>query len=233
MGAIHGKSSVVMKDGFNLSLYLQDIEFSRTIGEAEKTTLSSTAKEFIPGLGETTLSGNGFYDGEVLAVDEVLEAALLLATNTWTHFPNGDTKGNRGKAISGIHTTYSINNTFDDLVKISFAGRGNTALYSVVSLQPLATISTTTTTTGVDNTIQTTSGGQLFIQVEAVTGTIDYQLQDSADNINFADIGTGSLSTDSVSQIDTIAGTIRRYTRLVLTLGGGESIKAQFSLNRG
>jgi hypothetical protein len=229
----HGKGTVVIKDGFNFSPYLQDVDIATTISEHESTCLADTiAKRFIPGLEEATLSANGLYDGDVGKVNDIIQAAKMNTSNVWTVFGGGDELGAKGTAINGIFTSYGVQVSFSDLVKMTVAGRANTPAYEITSLLPLSTKTITTTTTGVDNAVSTANGALVFLQIENVTGNITYAIQDSADNISFAQIATGTLATDLVSVISTIAGTIRRYVRVVLTLDGGESITAQISIAR-
>lgn len=98
---------------------------------------------------------------------------------------------------------------------------------SVLNLIPVASISATANGTGVD--LQPYHG-QMAIVVDAKNSsgtlpTLDVKLQDSADNSSFADISPAVAITQvttvaSVQKLVVNVQSIRRYVRIVQTLGG-------------
>lgn len=82
--------------------------------------------------------------------------------------------------------------------------------------------------TGVDlTTVSTTFGAQTYLQVFAFTGTdVTIKVQDSADNVSFADVTglsfTAVTTAPGAQRVATSSGaTIRRYVRAVTTTSGG------------
>jgi hypothetical protein len=232
--AIHGKGSKIIKDGFNLSCYLQDASVDTTISSHDTSTMCDEYyKTFIPGIEEFTVSGNGFFDGDPDKINEIIQSKKWSVDNIWTLFRGSDAIGNSGEAFTGLLTAIGVQQTYSDLIKMTLSGSGTGELFNVVSLMPLSTKTTTYYSTPVDNLASSASGGVCFIQLEAVTGgTCYYDIEDSADNVSFATIAAGDLITDLTSIRHDIAGTIRRYVRVTVTIGGGKTFRGQVSLAR-
>jgi hypothetical protein len=70
----------------------------------------------------------------------------------------------------------------------------------------------------------------LVIQTGAVTGSIDWKVQDSADNSTFADVaGLTVAQITAANKINTLTfvpGQVRRYIKLVGTIGTGPVLVA-------
>lgn len=88
------------------------------------------------------------------------------------------------------------------------------------------TDTTATNGTGIDDTVTSTAfGGQAYLHTTAFTGTsYTPKLQDSADNVTFADLAGASFAAVTVGGVATswqriaFTGTVRRYVR-VATIG--------------
>ena len=77
---LHGKGSKVLIDEFDLSAYFNSLDVAQTIETAETTGFGATAKSYIPGLQDATLSLSGMFSQETDGSDEELEAVLGSAT---------------------------------------------------------------------------------------------------------------------------------------------------------
>ena len=74
----------------------------------------------------------------------------------------------------------------------------------------------------VDGLAATTNGGMAFLQVTAAGGVWAIAIQDSANDSTFATIATFTSNGSSITQEAlAIAGTIRRYTRVLFTRTSG------------
>jgi hypothetical protein len=231
----HGKSTEVFANGYDLTAYLSSIETSKTCDTAETTCFGSTAKSYVAGVNDATLSGEGLFDGDSNAVDQVLEAALGLEYTEWCWFPAGDTYGNYGYGMTTINTTYAINATIDDAVKVSVEGQSNVGAERLLSLRALAqTSGSNWTGTANNNGAASTAGGSAYLQVTQCTGTIEVSIRHSTDN--FAADDTELVAFTAVtargSERKTFTGTVKQYVRGYATIAGGESITFQVGIHR-
>jgi hypothetical protein len=93
------------------------------------------------------------------------------------------------------------------------------------------TDTTATNGTSIDNGAATALGAQFYLHVIAITGTsVTVTMQDSADNVSFANITGGVFAAAAVAGAQRIAvtGNVRRYVRAITT---GTFTNAQFVVN--
>jgi hypothetical protein len=230
----HGKSTTVYANGCKLTDYLNSIETSISADTAETTTFGLTAKTYVAGVKDATLSGEGFFDGSAGAVDEVLAAALASESVEWTWYPQGDTLNNYGYAMLGINTNYTVTSTIDDAAKISVESQSIVGAERVQSLHALATRTSTWTGTTQDNGALSSNGGSAYLQVTAATGTIEVSIRHSDDDFDADDeeLVAFTAVTGVTSQRVTFTGTVNRYVRGTATLAGGESITFNMAIHR-
>jgi len=119
-------------------------------------------------------------------------------------------------------TQFSTSSAVADVVTASITTQNTGPLGAGVVVATQAAITTTGNGTGVDNAVATTGGAVAHLHVSAFSGlTSDtITVQDSADNSSFATIGTFAVVTGATYQRLNIAGTVRRYTRVVDTCVG-------------
>lgn len=103
----------------------------------------------------------------------------------------------------------------------------------------LRTDTASTNGTGIDTAASAAFGAQAYLQVTAFTGTdCTVKIQDSADNVTFADIaglGFTQITAGPASQriATSNTATIRRYIRAVtVTTGGFTSITFSVAINK-
>ena len=205
----------------------------------DSTTWGDNSHEYVHTLRDHVAAFSGFFDGTVTTGLDALFAAALGSDNSpimiW--LPAGDGGGNRGYGIVADETSYEIADEVDGLIEVSAEMQGN-GWYDGIMLTGKATFTSTNTGTARDGGAASTTGGDGFLEVFSVSAgdTIDATIQDSADGstdwqtiATFAQVTAGNVSGQRV----VIAGTIRRYTRAVFTLGGASiSIVAAALLHR-
>jgi hypothetical protein len=101
---------------------------------------------------------------------------------------------------------------------------------SVLDVLPIAAVTSSGNGTGVD---LVSYAGQIAIvadvhNVAGTTPTMDLKIQDSADNSSFADVSpsiafTQVTTSDSVQKLVANKDSLRRYIRVVKTIGGTSS----------
>jgi len=224
----HGSNARVYVNGYDLSAYLKNFSIS---GEAEThdvTTFTATAKSYIAGLKDATLSADGVYDGDTSGIDEILQAALGQDTSIWTYFPQGEVAvEDAGYGFDAIATSYEVETPVDDVAAVSAEAQSKVGLERVLSYHPLGQETESGNSTSIDNGSSTANGGVGYLQVTGLEGaapTLDISIQHSDDDgatdpwsavCTFTQVTAANSSERKM-----ITGTVKRYTRAVWTFGG-------------
>ncbi|HSW64402.1 MAG TPA: hypothetical protein VLH56_14005 [Dissulfurispiraceae bacterium] len=225
MSFVHGSSGRFYVNGFNLSAFLKSVSGSEEIEAHDSTTFGATAKTYVPGLVDATLSAEGLFSGAVAATDAVLSAALRGRTPVlWNWLPAGDVDGAFGYGMSAISTSYEIETPVDDLVSVSTEAQSNTGMERTQVLHPLAAQTATGNGVARDHGAATTAGGAGYLQVMAASGTtpnLVARVQHSVDNSVWVDLITfAAVTAANVAQRLTVAGTVNRWTRTTWAITG-------------
>jgi len=124
MAFVHGKSAVFKLDDSggtlrDLSAYLDDLGFPRDIETAETTTfgVSGSAKTYIVGLSDATISISGKFDS---TADGYLAGVLgQSATLSFEYGPEGSSSGKVKYSGECIMTSYEVSASVGDVVTAS------------------------------------------------------------------------------------------------------------------
>ena len=122
MAFVHGKSAAFKLDNaagslVDYSAYLEEVSMPRSIETAETTTFGSSAKSYITGLSDATISISGKFDS---AADATLVAVLgQAATLSFEYGPAGSTAGLIKYSGECIMTSYEIGASVGDVVTAS------------------------------------------------------------------------------------------------------------------
>lgn len=220
----HGKNTKVLVNQYNLSSYFSDGSISGSVETGETTVYGNSAKTYIVGLTDSTMSLSGFWDGAASAVDEIISAALQTSAEVITFAPEGLTAGSRVNAMTSLLTSYEVSSPVADVVKTSLEGQTTDRIDRGVSLCDLAAVSATGNGTAQDNGASTANGGAgtLHVTANSRNGNTTIKIQHSADNATWADLITFSVvgSTTVTSERSTASGTVNRYVRVQHTLAG-------------
>lgn len=189
-----------------------------------------TAKQFIAGHNmssftcagplDTDAAQNGQYD---LITD--LQTANQTGPTAITYLPHGnDAQVWMVEAIQGgVDFSSSVGGTAD--WSTACQTTGVTDLLGRV-IENHTTVTADQNGTALDGTAATSGGAVVHLHVTGFSGfTSDViTVQDSADNSSFATIGTFTTVTGVTSQRLVVAGTIRRYVRVVHDVTGTGSV---------
>lgn len=240
MAFIHGKSAQILHGAYNLSSFLNDASASADVEVAETTAFGSSAKTYIVGLKDGTVSASGMFDGAASATDEVLSASIgsdTLAPVTIGY--DGTTLGNRVTILKAKTTSYEVSTPVGDVVAVSYSAQADGGLDQGVSLAALASVSATTTGSSHDNSVSSADGGvaQLHVTANSRSADATIKVQHSADNSTFADLATFTVVATTVTTSERVivasGTTVNRYLRAVNTLASGTgSITYQVSFAR-
>lgn len=220
----HGKRTVVLLNGTDMSPFLNDATQTQEIEVAETTTFADSDKTYITGLGDGTISTSGLFDSSANASDAILSGAIAQEDNTFTVLPEGATAGSRAIIANGQLTSYEISSPVGDVVAISAEVQADGGLYSGRALNGFTNSGTSASLTGVDDGSGTDNGGLFNLHVTANTrdGASTVRVQHSTDNNTWADLVTFSAVSASATDGESITstGTVNRYLRATHTLAG-------------
>lgn len=118
----HGKDSALYVDDSGgtptaLTTYITDVDFPETVDVAETTTMGDSAKEYIVGLKDATVSVTGIWEP---TCDSLLNGILGLAGGgTIKYSPQGTASGKIYYSAEALLTSYQITGGVGDKVGFS------------------------------------------------------------------------------------------------------------------
>ena len=224
----HGKNVNVFVNEFDFSTYFTDVSASTSVDTAETSAFGTSAKSYIVGHRDGTISLSGMFEGTAsTGTDAFFATALGSATkNKIIVAPQGNSVAAGAIMLVADDTSYEVSSAIADIVQASAEFQSTDAVEHGVILSSGATVSATGNGTGVDNTTSSLNGGAGFLSVPVNTrnGTIVVKVQHSADNSTFADLATFTTvtSTQKTSErVEVASGTtINRYLRVAYTVAG-------------
>ena len=119
MAFVHGKSSVFKLDNASASLtdissYVNNVDFPETADVAETSVLGASAKSYIVGLKDSSISLSGLFD----ATFDAIAGAVIgqSATLSFEYSPEGTASGKVKYTGEAIMTNYSLSSPVGDVV---------------------------------------------------------------------------------------------------------------------
>jgi len=224
----HGKNVNVFIDEFDFSTYFNDVSASTTVDTAETSAFGTSAKTYVVGHRDGTVSLSGMFEGTAsTGTDEFFDNALGNATKALVIVaPEGHSNGAGAIMLEADDTSYEVSSAIADIVQASAEFQSTDAVEHGKILSSGSTVSATGNGTGVDNGASTTNGGAGFLSVPVNTrnGNITVKIQHSADDSTFADLVTFTVvsSTSTTSEKIEVADstTVNRYLRVNYTVAG-------------
>ncbi len=220
---------------YDLSQFFNNAGVSGSIEAVDTTTFQTgSAKSYIPGLRDGTITLSGYYDGTLTGVDAILKNAIGEANsgapdNACVVFLAGGSNQNEICSVArGIETKYELKSPVTGVVTIdteiqSDGGvwRGNGSVLTII---------TSGNSTPLDNGQPTYRGGLLVFGILNVTEgvvpndlAISVEFQHSVDDTTWVTISESNLTNPSaevnVFPLSTTSP-LYRYTQLVWTLTG-------------
>ena len=121
MAFVHGKSTNFTLDDTSgsvrdISAFVNNVDFPETTETAETTAFGSTAKSYIVGLTDSTISVSGMWDS---TLDGYIAGGAEPASRSFVFGPAGSTASNVKYTGEAIVTSYSISNPVGDVVTFS------------------------------------------------------------------------------------------------------------------
>jgi hypothetical protein len=165
------------------------------------------------------------FDGSEGAIDATLSAVIgAEAADVITVCPEGATAGLATYSAGARETSYEISSPVADVVAANLEVQATDGIDRGVLLAALSSVSASATPSAINNGASTANGGVGYLHVTANTrdGASTFKVQDSADNVTFADLVTfTNVSASATSgQRVAITGSVDQYVRAEVVPGG-------------
>lgn len=224
MARSHGKDVRVYLDGRDMSCDLNEIGVDASADTHDVTTFCSDGwKANQAGLIGWEANWNGFYDPAAAGYGRQMESLLGAAADALSIYDgDADAIGDSGIILGpGVTHNRSQPMSVSDMVKLSgtMNGFGRAGLYGKL-LHVDAEETGTGEESSLDNGGSSANGGRGNLHVTAITGTWTIKIQDSANNIDWADLiaftqvaAAGGVVGESLE----VTGTVDQYLRVTFT----------------
>jgi hypothetical protein len=221
----HGKNVNVFINEYDFSTYFNDVSATSTVETSEVSAFGSSAKEYIVGLLDGTVSLSGMFDGTATGTDVVFSAVLGSTTKQNVIVaPSGHSNGATAIVLEADDTSYEVSGAVADVVQTSAEFQSSDGVEHGKILSSGSAISATGSGTSVDNAASSANGGVGFLSVPTNTrnGNITVKVQQSADNSTFTDLITFTVVTSTQKTFERVevTGTVARYLRVNYTVAG-------------
>lgn len=216
-------NSRVLVGALNLSCEARDVSVDFSVNPLEVSTLCDTARAYIPGRTDASFSASGPLDVSTTTGEPYdLLTDFVDAEKPLTYAPRGLTALYEAMLFPAINTNLSVTSPHDGTVDYSLSAQ-STGFDFGFMLEDLTAITADGNGTARDLTAQTTNGAVAHLHVTAFTGLTSnvVTIEDSSDgSTGWATIGTFTTVTGLTSQRLVIAGTVKRYLRVVDNVTG-------------
>jgi hypothetical protein len=236
----YGNKTAVFLDSLEASPYLNSADSSRTIATSDVTAFGATAKAFIAGEEDATLTAAGFFDGGVGAIDEKLWNLMgITGSYPGTYCPDGGAIiGRQARLYDLVETNVTPSSPIGGAVTIKLTAQVTGGEKHGKVLNDNTQTSTTIPGTSVDWGVNgaSSNGGKINIHVPFNTwsATTAVKLQHSTDNTVWVDLAGAAQTIPAGQAVDvthpnglpsaytlTLSGAVNRYVRAVITPAAG------------
>lgn len=214
----HGKNTSVFYNGADLSPYFNEASVSNDVEVAETTAFGDSAKQYIAGLRDGTLSAAGMFDGSQGAIDQTLSSVIgATAADLITVAPDGLAVGRRSYSAAARQTSYEISSPVSDVVSANLEVQATDGVDTGVLLAARVTATATGDGSTVDQAASSSDGaiGYLHVTSNTMDGATTFKVQDSTDGVVFVDLITFTNVSASATGGEKVAvtGSVDRYVR--------------------
>lgn len=127
MAFVHGKNAAIKLDNssgtlVDIGVISNEVSYSRKIETAETTVFANSAKTYITGLEDATISVKGLFDVASVAIIDATVAALIAGTNasaTLEFGPEGSGTGKKKYTMETIITSWETSAPVGDVVSVT------------------------------------------------------------------------------------------------------------------
>lgn len=235
----HGKNSGVLMGKYDISAYLNEASASMSLETAETSTFGTSAKTYILGQNDATISFSGLFDGDAGAISAAFEDVIGndLTPAITLAYDGGVVEGRSCAIANGKQTSYEVSAPVADVVSLNGEFQVTGGLRQGILIAANSALTSSTTGTVFDNTASTAIGATANLHVTANTRNSSsvIKIQHSVDKSTWVDLITFTTvgSTTTTSESLSVSGTVNRYLRANTTLSAGTgSITITLSISR-
>lgn len=225
MAFSHGKATDILFNATRMATIFKGLGMQNDVDVAETSCFLQSYKTFVAGQGDGKVDLEGLYD-TVLSL--IPRATLFVAPGIATIGPAGLQFGDLARLLS-VHTVnYTESASLGDAVLANWSLQSDNEIGfgNIYRAPDAVAVTVTGNGTGIDLLAQVVAATWVFhahvITITGTTPTVTLKVQDSADNVSFADLSgvtTTSINAAGAQRI-TGVGTVRRYARVVHTITG-------------
>ena len=114
MAFVHGKGTKVHVNAVDFSQYFNNVDITKTADVAETSVLGASAKSYIVGLKDSSISLSGLFDATLDAIAGAVVGQS--ATLSFEYSPEGTASGKVKYTGEAIMTNYSLSSPVGDVV---------------------------------------------------------------------------------------------------------------------
>ena len=228
---VHGKGTRVYAGRRSLYPILTNAEYTVSVEAPDVTTFGDGDKNYLGGgQREGDVTFDGIYDGGSTETQKLLEDALgTTGLIPISYGPAGDATGARARLANVIPVGFNVQDLASDAVAVAMTVKPTSRNDFGVFLKPEAAVTSTGSSTAVDNAAASTGGavGHLHLVSASTLTALVVKIQHSTNGSAWTDLITFTSATAETVQRSTVSGTIRRYvreTRSTFTGGAGKTV---------
>lgn len=217
----HGRNTKVYLGSYDISAYLNEVTPSMSLDTAETSAFGSSAKTYIVGQNDGTVSMSGMFDGDATAVNAVFEDIISndLTPAFTIAYDGGIAVGNDCSLGIAKQTSYEISAPVGDVVSVAVEFQVTGGVRQGVLLNDGTALSATTNGTSVDGTAASSIGAvaNLHVIANSRNTATTIKVQHSTDGSTWVDLITfTSVPATTITNENLAAGvlSIRRYLRV-------------------
>lgn len=216
-------------DEFEFSSSTSQVDLTFEIGEAERTSLASSAQEFVPLLPKCTVAQNSYFEG---VLPDGFEAEMNARFGAGLAVVTVVTQKSDADCVCYVlpeATNYSMVFGAPVAGLVTLNGQWGTSAEAVRGLRVFdGTFDDVESGATVDFGAGTTTGGLAVLHVASITGTAtdaEIRIESSANEVDWADEGSFIFSAVGGYSV-ALSGTVGRYVRLsCIDLGDATAIR--------
>lgn len=225
MSKISAKDATILINGSKFSTYTTAYEIQSSVDPIEATGFADGSKNYIPGMMTAKIAADMLWDATT-STGVIAKMKTAGQTGVVTIIPELYALGVPTVSLPYLQANFQPGASVSDILKIgniSFEsyGSNNGAEYGKALYQ--GTVTSTTTSTGVDNLAASTVkyAAVLHVWTPTTTDTYVVKVQHSTNNSTWADLASFALNGNTITaERITGTGTVNQYRRILATRTG-------------
>jgi len=224
----HGISARVYVHNQNMSPYVEEATFEASRALAEIRVLEATAVQRVAGLRDVSLTLAGVYDTDAEGKVWNMISPAAIIDGCFAFLPDGDTAGNTAY-LGKVMLASEGADAGDDAVKMPVQAMSSTDTDRGIVLHPLTERTTDSSTASVNNSADSHSGYQAYLEctaISAAAATLTCKIEHCDDNATWVQLvafTNVTHVTGPTSEKKSATGDVGQYIRVTWTITPGKA----------